>query len=166
MVPRSSWAFEDDLVQEGTATYLPPLDPATRVISSHEAVNHDLPASLTTDATIVLSRALAEQRLFPAIDLAQSRSALLEHGEVEATHVRLAAAVRAALLDQRQARRAELLQRFCTQPFFVAEPYTARPGAYVPLAETLQGFATLLEGTYDDVPEALLTYQGRLPLHP
>ena len=114
----------------------------------------------------MLSRALAERQLFPAIDLAKSRSALLERAEVAAAHVRLAAAVRTALLDQRLPRRAELLQRFCTQPFFTAEPYTAQPGAYVPLAETLQDFATLLEGTYDDVPEAMLTYQGRLPLHP
>lgn len=158
--------IEDELVQNETEMYLPPLDLATRLIISHEVANHGLPGSLRMDASIVLSRALAERRLFPAIDLAESRSALLERAEVEETHVRLAAAVRTALLDQRPARRAELLQRFCTQPFFTAELYTAQPGAYVPLAETLQDFAILLEGAYDDVPDALLTYQGRLPRHP
>ena len=158
--------IEDELVQDETGTYLPPLDLATRLIISHQVANHDHPAALTMDATMVLSRVLAERRLFPAIDLAESRSALLERAEVAAAHVRVAAAVRTILLDQRPPRRSELLQRFCTQPFFTAEPYTAQPGAYVPLAETLQGFATLLEGTYDDVPEAMLTYQGRLPLHP
>ena len=158
--------IEDELVQDETGTYLPPLDLATRLIISHKVANHSLPTSLTMDATIVLSRALAERRLFPAIDLAESRSALLERAEVATAHVRLAAAVRTVLLDQRPERRSELLQRFCTQPFFTAEPYTAQPGVYVPLAETLQGFAILLEGVYDDVPDALLTYQGRLPRHP
>ena len=158
--------IEDELVQDETETYLAPLDLATRLIISHQVADHGLPDSLTMDASIVLSRALAERRLFPAIDLAESRSALLERAEVEATHVRVAAAVRTVVLDQRPERRAELLQRFCTQPFFTAEPYTAQPGAYVPLAETLQGFATLLEGAYDDIPEAMLTYQGRLPRHP
>jgi len=158
--------IEEELVQEGTLPYLSPRDLATRIIVSHDMAHHDLPTSLATDATIVLSRTLADQQLFPAIDLSRSRSALLECEEVDTAHVRLAAAVRMALLDQPQTHRSQLLQLFCTQPFFVSEPYTAQPGVSVPLAETLQDFATILEGTYDDVPEGLLTYQGRLPVHP
>jgi F-type H+-transporting ATPase subunit beta len=157
---------EDELVKAGSEMYLPPLELATRLLITHGVANHNLPASLTMDATIVLSRALAEKRLFPAVDLTASRSALLDRAEVGEAHVRLAAAVRTVLLDQRQERRSELLQRFCAQPFFTAEPYTAQPGAYVPLSETLEGFATILQGTYDDVSEALLTYQGQLPVHP
>ena len=114
--------IEDELVQDETGTYLPPLDLPTRLIISHQVANRDLPGSLTMDASIVLSRALAERRLFPAIDIAESRSTLLDRAEVEATHVRVAAAVRTVVLDQRPEHRAELLQRFCTQLFSRLNP--------------------------------------------
>jgi F0F1-type ATP synthase beta subunit len=64
--------------------------------------------------------------------------------------------------DRRTVERARKLQRFLTQPFFTAEPYTGTPGVFVPLTETLRGCREILEGRYDDVPESAFLRIGRI----
>jgi F-type H+-transporting ATPase subunit beta len=125
------------------------------------------------DATVVLSRRIAAQGLYPAIDPLQSSSQMLEPRWLGREHAEVAASTRGYLQrygalqdliailgveelseeDKVVVRRARRLQRFVSQPFFVAESYTGMPGRYVPLAETVRGFREIVEGRHDDVPE-------------
>jgi F-type H+-transporting ATPase subunit beta len=134
------------------------------------------------DATVVLSRRIAAQGLYPAIDPLQSTSQLLEPRILGREHVDVAAQTRSLLqrygalqdliailgveelsdADKIVVRRARRLQRFLSQPFFVAETYTAIPGVYVPLAETIRGFREILEGRHDDVPEQAFFMVGTI----
>jgi F-type H+-transporting ATPase subunit beta len=133
------------------------------------------PASVFShlDASVVLSRRIAAQGLYPAIDPLQSSSQMLEPGIVGAEHAQVAGLTRnylqrygalqdlIAILgveelsdeDKVVVARARRLQRFMSQPFFVAETYTSIPGRYVPLGETLRGFREIIDGRHDDVPE-------------
>jgi F-type H+-transporting ATPase subunit beta len=142
------------------------------------------PASVFThlDATVVLSRRIAAQGLYPAIDPLQSSSQMLEPGIVGSDHAEIAAKTRSYLQrygalqdliailgveelseeDKIVVRRARRLQRFLSQPFFVAEAYTAIPGRYVPLAETLRGFQEIVEGRHDEVPEQAFFMVGTI----
>jgi F-type H+-transporting ATPase subunit beta len=125
---------------------------------------------------------LAARHLYPAVDPIASTSTLLESGQVEATHLGLAQRARRLLRRYREwravvalrglnhlppdeqitYRRGERLEAFLTQPFFVAEPFTKRPGAWLPLHETLTDVRSVFDGAADDVEPQQLTYVGRL----
>jgi len=134
------------------------------------------------DATVVLSRRIAAQGLYPAIDPLQSSSQVLQPEIVGREHVDVARRTRSYLQrygalqdliaivgveelseeDKIVVRRARRLQRFLAQPFFVAEPYTSLPGRYVPLHETVRGFQEIVEGRHDDVPEQAFFMVGTI----
>ncbi len=134
------------------------------------------------DAATVLSRHLASQGFYPAMDPLESNSKLLSPEGVGKEHYTIAEEVRSLLAryqqlrdiiailgidelseeDQVVVRRARRAQRFLTQPLFVAEPFTGLSGCYVPLEETLRGFRELLEGRTDHLPEQALYMVGTL----
>ena len=125
------------------------------------------------DATVVLERSLAEQALFPAVDPLASTSKALAPEVVGEEHYRVARGVQLVLQrykdlqdiiailgmdelsdeDNLSVFRARKLQRFLTQPFFVAEIFTSVPGALVSIEDTVKGFAEILDGKWDDVSE-------------
>ncbi|NLA79576.1 MAG: F0F1 ATP synthase subunit beta, partial [Chloroflexi bacterium] len=134
------------------------------------------------DATTVLSRRLVALGLYPAIDPLQSSSNLLTPENLGQEHYRVAMQVKAtlaryeelqdliailgmeelSLADQQTVIRARRVQRFLTQPFIVAEEFSGKPGAFVPLDETIQGFARILSGELDDVPEQAFYMTGTI----
>ena len=144
------------------------------------------PAPATTfshlDATTVLSRKIAEQGLYPAVDPLASSSRILEASIVGERHYRIARGVQETLQKYRELQdiiailgmeelsdadkltvnRARKLQRFLAQPTFVAEKFTGLPGVYVPLEETLRGFEAILAGEMDDYPEMAFYNVGTL----
>ncbi len=153
------------------AVYVPAddfTDPAVTAISSH------------MDSAIVLSRQLAAEGFYPAVDPLASSSQLLDPTVVGAEHYRLAGEARALLArfrelqdiiallgveelgaaDQLAVRRARRLQRFLTQPFAVTESFTGMAGCSVPLAETLDGCRAILAGEADDWAESSLYMIG------
>jgi len=125
------------------------------------------------DSSISLERAIAEQGLFPAVDPLSSNSRILEPDIVGEEHYNVARGVQRVLQrykdlqdiiailgmeelsdeDKLAVSRARKIQRFLTQPMFVAEAFTAREGKYVPLAETVKGFKEILDGKHDNKPE-------------
>ena len=135
------------------------------------------PATATTfthlDATTVLSRKVAEQGIYPAVDPLQSTSRLLEPDKVGQEHYQIARSVQEILEkyselqdiiailgmdelsdeDRTTVMRARKIQRFLAQPMHVAEKFTSNPGVYVPLKETLRGFAAIVNGDMDEYPE-------------
>lgn len=134
------------------------------------------------DASVVLSRAVAAQGLYPAIDPLASSSNLLEASVVGAAHVATAERVRQTLAqyhelediiamlgleelsveDRRTVARARRLQRFLTQPFMVTEAFTGRAGTTVSVSDTLRGCDAILSGACDDWPEAAFYMRGTL----
>ena len=144
------------------------------------------PAPATTfshlDATTVLSRKIAEQGLYPAVDPLESTSRILEPAIVGEEHYRIARTVQEYLQkyselqdiiailgmeelsdeDKLVVKRARMMQRFLSQPTFVAEKFTNMPGVYVPLHETLRGFAAIIDGEVDEYPEAAFFNVGTL----
>jgi len=134
------------------------------------------------DAITVLSRRLASQALYPAVDPLQSSSKLLEPRYVGERHVRIATEVREILAkyealqdiisilgteelseeDRLTVRRARRLQRFLTQPFFSTEQFTGQTGRYVSLEDTLRGFEEIVEGRHDDLPEQAFYMVGTI----
>jgi F-type H+-transporting ATPase subunit beta len=136
------------------------------------------PAPATTfshlDATTVLSRKIAEQGIYPAVDPLASTSRILEADVVGEEHYRVARTVQEYLQkynelqdiiailgmdelsdqDKKVVNRARKIIRFLSQPMYVAEKFTGNPGVFVPLHETIRGFSELLAGKYDDLPEA------------
>lgn len=135
------------------------------------------PAPATTfahlDSTISLERRLAEQALFPAVDPLVSASKILQPDIVGEEHYQVARGVQEVLQrykelqdiiailgidelsdeDKQVVARARRIQKFLSQPFFVAEQFTSIKGKYVPISETVRGFKEILEGKYDDLPE-------------
>lgn len=125
------------------------------------------------DATVVLSRQIAELGIYPAVDPLDSNSRQLDPLIVGKEHYDTARRVQQTLQrykelkdiiailgmdelseeDKRVVSRARKMQRFLSQPFFVAEVFTGSPGKYVPLKETIKGFQGILSGEYDDLPE-------------
>ena len=144
------------------------------------------PAPATTfthlDATTVLSRKIAEQGLYPAVDPLESSSRILEEDIVGERHYHIARGVQETLQKYRELQdiiailgieelsdadklivnRARKLQRFLAQPTFVAEKFTGLPGIYVPLEETLRGFEAILTGEMDGYPEMAFYNVGTL----
>lgn len=155
------------------AVYIPAddvTDPAVAATFSH------------LDATTVLSRRLVSMGLYPAIDPLQSTSNLLTPQYVGREHYKVAMQVRATLArynelqdliailgmeelslsDQQTVIRARRLQRFLTQPFIVAEPFSGRPGSFVSVTDTIRGFKEILDGKHDDVPEQAFYMTGTI----
>jgi F-type H+-transporting ATPase subunit beta len=135
------------------------------------------PAPATTfahlDATTVLSRGLAAKGIYPAVDPLDSTSTMLQPSIVSEEHYNTAQAVKKTLQrnkelqdiiailgidelseeDKQVVSRARRIERFLSQPFFVAEVFTGSPGRYVPLADTIKGFQMILKGELDSLPE-------------
>ena len=144
------------------------------------------PAPATTfshlDATTVLNRALVEIGIYPAVDPLDSTSRLLDPLVVGQEHYEVAREVQEILQrykelqdiiailgmdelsedDKITVARARKIQRFLSQPFFVAEQFTGFPGKYVPVKETVRGFKEILEGKHDEIPEHLFLLAGTI----
>jgi F-type H+-transporting ATPase subunit beta len=134
------------------------------------------------DATISLQREIAAQGLYPAVDPLASTSRILDPRIVGEEHYRVAREVQQVLqrykdlqdiiailgvdelsdADKLVVARARRIQRFLSQPMFVAERFTGKPGRYVPIEETVRGFREILEGKHDDVPEQAFFMQGTI----
>ena len=134
------------------------------------------------DGVVSLERALSAQGLYPAVDPLASYSRILEARIVGEEHYRLARGVQQVLQrykdlqdiiailgieelseeDKLTVFRARKIQRFLTQPFFVAETFTNQPGKYVPVRETVRGFGEILEGKHDDLPEQAFYMVGTI----
>lgn len=134
------------------------------------------------DATVVLSRQIAELGIYPAIDPLDSTSRQLDPLVIGQEHYNVARAVQnnlqrykelkdiIAILgmdelseeDKLTVRRARKIQRFLSQPFFVAEVFTGSPGKYVPLKETIRGFKAIIEGECDHLPEQAFYMVGTI----
>lgn len=142
------------------------------------------PAPATTfshlDSTVVLSRPLSELGIYPAVDPLDSSSTILDPKIVGEEHYRVARGVQQVLQrykdlqdiiailgmdelsedDRKIVLRARKIQKFLSQPFFVAEQFTGRSGKYVPLQETIRGFGEILDGKHDDVAEPSFYMKG------
>ena len=144
------------------------------------------PAPATTfahlDATTVLSRSIVELGIYPAVDPLESTSRILDPRIVGEDHYKVARGVQEILQkykelqdiiailgmdelseeDKLTVSRARKVQRFLSQPFFVAGQFTGLEGRYVPISETIQGFKEILEGKYDDIPESYFLNAGSI----
>ncbi len=134
------------------------------------------------DAVIALERSIAAMGLFPAVDPLASTSRVLDPAVVGEEHYRVAQEVKRVLQrfkdlqdviailgieelseeDKQTVTRARRVQRFLSQPMFVSEVFTGRPGRYVPIAETVRGFSEILEGKYDHLPEGAFVLAGTI----
>ena len=144
------------------------------------------PAPATTfahlDATTVLSRSIVELGIYPAVDPLESTSRILDPRIVGEEHYKVARSVQEILQkykelqdiiailgmdelseeDKMVVSRARKVQRFLSQPFFVAGQFTGLEGRYVPISETIQGFKEIIEGKYDDIPESYFLNCGSI----
>merc|ERR1711997_1051771 len=144
------------------------------------------PAPATTfahlDATTVLSRGLAAKGIYPAVDPLDSTSTMLQPGIVSEVHYEIAESVKETLQrykelqdiiailgidelseeDRLTVARARKVERFLSQPFFVAEIFTGSPGKYVSLEQTIKGFTMVLKGELDDLPEQSFYLVGNI----
>ena len=137
---------------------------------------------LNLDATTVLSRQIAELGIYPAVDPLDSTSRVLDPRVVGNDHYAVTRKVQETLQqykslqdiiailgmdelseeDQLVVNRARKIQRFLSQPFHVAEVFTGTPGVFVNLEDTIRGFKGLVEGEYDDLPEAAFYMVGTI----
>lgn len=144
------------------------------------------PSTATTfahlDAVTVLSRSIVEQGIYPAVDPLNSSSRVLEASIVGSEHYRVSQAVRSILQrykdlqdivailgmdelsedDKQIVSRARKVQRFLSQPFYVAEKFTSIPGRYVTIDETVRGFKEIIQGVHDDIPEGYFLNVGSI----
>lgn len=144
------------------------------------------PATATTfahlDAVTVLSRSIVEQGIYPAISPLDSTSRILDQSIIGAEHYQVARSVQSILQryndlqdivailgvdelsenDKIVVSRARKVQRFLSQPFFVAEKYTSIPGRYVSIDETVSGFKEIIDGKHDEIPEGLFLNAGTI----
>jgi F-type H+-transporting ATPase subunit beta len=134
------------------------------------------------NATTTLSRSIAEKGIYPAVDPLDSTSTILKREILGDEHFRVANRVKEVLQRYKELQdiiailgidelsdedkvivnRARRLERFLSQPFHVAEQFTGTPGVYVPVAESIRGFAEILEGKHDDVPERAFFLKGTI----
>jgi len=134
------------------------------------------------DATVALERSIAEKSIFPAVDPLASTSRILDPGIVGLEHYRTAREVQQVLQrykdlqdiiailgidelgedDKLTVTRARKIERFFSQPMFVAEQFTSIPGKYVPLRETIRGFREILDGKHDELPEQAFYMVGTI----
>jgi F-type H+/Na+-transporting ATPase subunit beta len=132
------------------------------------------------DSTIILDRAISELGIYPAVDPLKSTSRMLDPNVVGEEHYKVARETQRILQryadlkdiiailgieelpeeDKQIVARARRMQRFLSQPFFVAEQFTGTPGVFVPRAETVRSFKEIIEGKHDDLPESAFMYQG------
>ena len=144
------------------------------------------PAPATTfahlDATTVLSRSIVELGIYPAVDPLESTSRILDPRVVGDEHYQTARGVQEILQRYKELQdiiailgmdelsedeklivsRARKIQRFLSQPFYVAQQFTGMEGRYVPIAETIRGFREILDGKHDDIPESLFLNAGTI----
>jgi F-type H+-transporting ATPase subunit beta len=144
------------------------------------------PAPATTfahlDSTVVLNRSLTELGIYPAVDPLDSNSNILDPNIVGEEHYRVARDVQRVLQRYKDLQdiiailgmeelsdedkiivvRARKIQRFLSQPFFVAEVFSGIEGQYVPVSETVRGFREILEGKHDDKPESAFYMKGSI----
>ena len=155
------------------AVYVPAddlTDPAPATVFAH------------LDATTVLNRAIAEKGIYPAVDPLDSTSRMLDPQIIGEEHYKVARGVQAVLQkykdlqdiiailgmdelseeDKLVVERARKIERYLSQPFFVAEVFTGSPGKYISLEETITGFKGILEGKYDDLPENAFYMVGNI----
>ncbi len=145
-------------------------DPAPATVFSH------------LDAAITLSREIVEKGIYPAVDPLQSNSTMLDPNVISPEHYRVAQKTLRVLQryedlrdiiaimgmdelseeDQLIVKRARKVQRFMSQPMYVAEHFTGRPGAYVKLDDTIRGFAMIVDGELDDLPEQAFYMIGKV----
>ena len=134
------------------------------------------------NSTTSLSRSIAEKGIYPAVDPLDSTSTILKREILGDEHFEVANRVKEVLQrykelqdiiailgidelsdeDRVTVNRARKLERFLSQPFFVAEQFTGTPGVYVPIAETIRGFKEILEGTHDELPERAFYMKGSI----
>jgi len=134
------------------------------------------------DATTVLSRAISEKGIYPAVDPLDSTSRILSVDAVGEEHYHVATQVQEILQrykdlqdiiailgmdelsdeDKRVVQRARKVERFLSQPFFVAEAFTGQPGTYVAVKDTVKGFKEIVEGKHDDLPEQAFYMVGSI----
>jgi len=164
---------KDGSITSVQAVYVPAddlTDPAPAITFAH------------LDATTVLSRKIVEQGIYPAVDPLESTSRLLEPDVVGEEHYEVARKTQELLQrykelqdiiailgmeeldeeDKSAVYRARKIQRFLSQPFFVAENFTGIPGKYVPLSETIKGFKAIIDGKMDKYPEAAFLMVGTM----
>jgi F-type H+-transporting ATPase subunit beta len=163
----------------------------TGSITSMQAVyvpadDYSDPAPVATfthlDATIALERSISEKGIYPAVDPLASTSRILDPLIVGDEHYRTAREVQAVLQrykdlqdiiailgidelsedDKLIVSRARKVERFFSQPFYVAEQFTNMPGKYVPIRETVRGFREILDGKHDDIPEDAFMFAGTI----
>jgi F-type H+-transporting ATPase subunit beta len=144
------------------------------------------PAPATTfahlDAKVVLSRAITELGIYPAVDPLDSTSRILDPLVVGEEHYNVARGVQQVLQEYKELQdiisilgmdeltdeqkltvaRARKIERFLSQSFFVAEQFTGNPGQYIPLKETIRGFKEILDGKHDDLPEGAFLMVGTI----
>lgn len=144
------------------------------------------PAPATTfthlDSTVVLNRAIAELGIYPAVDPLDSTSTVLDPSVVGQEHYNVAREVQRILQkykelqdiiailgmdelseeDKRTVARARRIQKFLSQPFFVAEQFTGTPGVYAKLSETVAGFKKIIDGEMDSIPENFFMYKASI----
>ncbi|MEA2266452.1 MAG: F-type H+/Na+-transporting ATPase subunit beta, partial [Solirubrobacteraceae bacterium] len=134
------------------------------------------------NATTTLNRAIAEKGIYPAVDPLDSTSTILKPDVLGEEHFAVANEVKEILQRYKElqdiiailgidelsdedkviVQRARKVERFLSQPFFVAEQFTGTPGAYVPIAETIRGFKEIIEGKHDDLPERVFLLKGTI----
>ena len=134
------------------------------------------------NATTALSRAISEKGIYPAVDPLDSTSTILKADILGEDHFRVANEVKEILQrykelqdiiailgidelsdeDKLIVQRARKIERFLSQPFFVAEQFTGTPGAYVPIADTIRGFDEIIQGKHDEVPECAFFLKGTI----
>jgi F-type H+/Na+-transporting ATPase subunit beta len=134
------------------------------------------------NATTTLSRAISEKGIYPAVDPLDSTSTILKPDIVGEEHYDVASRIQQTLQryrdlqdiiailgieelsdeDRLVVQRARKIERFLSQPFFVAEQFTGTPGQYVPVAETVRGFKEILDGQHDDMPERAFYMKGTI----
>ena len=144
------------------------------------------PAPATTfthlDSTVVLNRAIAELGIYPAVDPLDSTSTVLDPNVVGDEHYNVAREVQRVLQkykelqdiiailgmdelsedDKKTVARARRIEKFFSQPFFVAEQFTGTPGVYTKLSETIVGFRKILDGEMDEIPENFFMYKASI----